>query len=224
MMQMELVSHALCPYVQRAAITLAEKQVPFTRRIVDLADKPGWFTAISPLGKVPLLRVGEDVLFESAAICDYLDETLMPRLHPADPVARARHRAWIEVASATLNDIWRFYTATEAATFAEALAAIALKFDRLEAELERHEGPYFGGGTFSLVDAAFAPVFRYFDIFDRHVAHGAFDGRPRLTAWRRSLAERPSVRAAVAPDYPALLDAFLRQRPSHLARRMQQAA
>ncbi|WP_370156555.1 glutathione S-transferase family protein [Ferrovibrio sp.] len=224
MMQMELVSHALCPYVQRAAITLAEKQVPFTRRIVDLADKPGWFTAISPLGKVPLLRVGEDVLFESAAICDYLDETLMPRLHPADPVARARHRAWIEVASATLNDIWRFYTATEAATFAEALAAIALKFDRLEAELERHDGPYFAGGTFSLVDAAFAPVFRYFDIFDRHVAHGAFDGRPRLAAWRRSLAERPSVRAAVAPDYPALLDAFLRQRPSHLARRMQQAA
>ena len=47
-----LVSHHLCPYVQRAAISLAEKGVPFERVDIDLANKPGWFKAISPLGKV----------------------------------------------------------------------------------------------------------------------------------------------------------------------------
>lgn len=52
-----LVSFALCPYVQRAAIVLAEKNVPFTRIDVDLDDKPDWFRAISPLGKVPLLQI-----------------------------------------------------------------------------------------------------------------------------------------------------------------------
>ncbi|MCV4777127.1 glutathione S-transferase N-terminal domain-containing protein, partial [Escherichia coli] len=45
-----LVSHALCPYVQRAAIVLAEKGVPFERRDIDLANKPSWFLKVSPLG------------------------------------------------------------------------------------------------------------------------------------------------------------------------------
>ena len=66
----QLVSHELCPYVQRAAIALAEKGVAFERADIDLAAKPDWFRAASPLGKVPLLLVdGGAVLFESAAIC-----------------------------------------------------------------------------------------------------------------------------------------------------------
>lgn len=100
---LELVSHHLCPYVQRAAIALTEKGIPFTRTYIDLNRKPDWFTAISPLGKVPLLRVrendGEVVLFESAVILEYLEETLPRSLHPADPLERARHRAWIEFGS-----------------------------------------------------------------------------------------------------------------------------
>ena len=91
---LKLVSHHLCPYVQRAVIALTEKGVPFTRENIDLANRPDWFKTISPTGKVPLLIVGgHHVLFESAAICDYLDETVEPRLHPEDPAERAQHRA-----------------------------------------------------------------------------------------------------------------------------------
>ena len=54
-----LISHHLCPYVQRAAIALAEKGMPFERIYIDLAAKPDWFKAISPLGKVPVLRVAD---------------------------------------------------------------------------------------------------------------------------------------------------------------------
>lgn len=107
-----LVSHYLCPYVQRAAITLAEKAAPFEIRYVDLSAKPDWFLAISPLGKVPLLIVrqgdgSETVLFESAVICEYLEETQSgARLHPADLLARARHRGWMEFGSSILSDLW----------------------------------------------------------------------------------------------------------------------
>ena len=80
-----LVSHHLCPYVQRAAIALAEKAVLFERAYIDLADKPAWFTNLSPLGKVPLLRVGEEVIFESSVIVEYLEETQPGPLHPHDP-------------------------------------------------------------------------------------------------------------------------------------------
>jgi glutathione S-transferase len=213
---LELVSHALCPYVQRAVIALIEKSVPFTRTVVDLENRPDWFKAISPLGKVPLLRVGDAVLFESAAIVDYLDETIEPRLHPADPLARARHRAMIEMSSTVLGDIWNLYSAADAAAFEDKRRILSDRFGRIESMLGG--GPYFAGDAFSLVDAAFGPVFRYFDAFDRVADLALFEDRPRLSAWRAALAARPSVRDAVADDYPERLLAFVRSRNGHLGR------
>lgn len=218
--RLELVSHHLCPYVQRAVIALTEKGVAHARAYIDLAAKPEWFTAISPLGKVPLLRVTAPdghaaVLFESAVICEYLEETRPRPLHPADPLARARHRAWIEFASAALADVAGLYSAADEATFVAKRARLTDKF----AWLERHlnAGPFFAGPRFALVDAAFAPLFRYFDTFERIGDFGFFAATPRVCAYRAALAARPSVRAAVAEDYPARLMAFLRRRDSYLA-------
>ena len=210
-----LVSFDLCPYVQRAAIALAEKGVPFQRRDVDLADKPAWFRAISPLGTVPLLQAADAVLFESAVIVEYLEDTQEPRLHPADPLARARHRAWMEFGSSILADIWTIETTPDRGAFDAKATLLREKFGRLEAELG--DGPYFAGERFSLVDAVYAPAFRYFDVFDRFADLGVFTGLPKVQTWRRSLAARPSVRAAVVPDYEARLEAFLRRQKSCLA-------
>lgn len=210
-----LVSHALCPYVQRAAIVLAEKGVPFERREVDLAHKPAWFLEISPLGKTPVLLVGGEPVFESAVICEYLDETVSPPLHPADPLQRARERGWMEFGSAVLNSIAGFYNAADEAALQARAAEIRARFVQLEAELGA--GPFFRGESFSLVDAVFGPVFRYFVIFEAIGDFGFFDGLPRVTQWRQVLAGRASVRDAVRRDYPERLLTFLRQRPSALA-------
>lgn len=210
-----LVSFDLCPYVQRAAIALAEKGVPFERRTVDLANKPDWFKAMSPLGKVPLLQVDDDVLFESSVIVEFLEETQSMPLLPADPLERARHRGWMEFGSSILGDIWTIETATDRAAFEAKRRILHEKFARLETELG--QGPWFAGDRFTLVDAVFAPVFRYFDVFDRIVDLGTFDGLTRVQAWRRALATRPSVRAAVVADYEARLETFLRRQNSHLA-------
>src|SRR4051794_21670632 len=117
MTRLKLISHPLCPYVQRAAIALAEKQTPFERVEIDLANKPDWFRAISPLGKTPALTVGDRTIFESAVILEYLEETLPHPLHPADPLTRAEHRAWIEFGSSILNDIAGLYSAPDAPGF-----------------------------------------------------------------------------------------------------------
>jgi glutathione S-transferase len=221
-----LVSHLLCPYVQRAAIALHEKGVPFERVVIDLSAKPDWFLAISPLGKVPLLRVqrpdgGETVLFESNVICEYIEETQPgARLHPEDPLARAEHRAWMEFGSAILADLWGYETTKDAEVFAQKRQALADKFARVEAALG--DGPFFAGERFSLVDAVFAPVFRYFEVFDRLVDSKLFDALPRVDAWRRALAARPSVRAAVVPEYPEHLMDFLRKHESLLLTRAEE--
>lgn len=215
-----LVSHHLCPYVQRVAVVLAEKRVPFERKTIDLANKPAWFTAISPLGKVPLLRVGNEVLFESAAICEYLEDTAPPSLHPANPLARAKHRAWMEFGSAILNTIGAFYNAPDVAGLESKRAELQAKFELIEQQLG--DGPYFAGGNFTIVDAVFGPVFRYFDVFDEIADFHVFDRTPKVRAWRRVLGERPSVRGAAPADYAARLEEFLEARNSALSALMQQ--
>jgi glutathione S-transferase len=214
--QLTLISHVLCPYVQRAVISLTEKQVPFKRIDVDLAAKPRWFTAISPLGKTPVLQVGDTAIFESAVILEYLEETQAFPLHPADPLRRAEHRAWIEFGSAVLNDIAGFYLAADETAFEQKVKALTDKFARLEARLD--PVPYFDGERFSLVDVVFGPVFRYFDAFDGIGDFGILADRPKVAAYRQALSMRPSVRAAVTADYNARLRKFLQTRNSHLSR------
>lgn len=213
-----LISHPLCPYVQRAAIVLKEKGVSFERRNIDLADKPDWFLKISPLGKTPVLLVDGEAIFESAVICEYLDETVRPRLHPKDLLARARHRGWMEVGSAVLNAVSVFYNAPHEVELATAVADLHRRFRMIESVLGT--GPYFEGQRFSMVDAVFGPVFRYFDVFDRTADFGFFHGLPKVIAWRNALARRASVREAVSPDYAALLSVFLLGRHSALSDRI----
>jgi glutathione S-transferase len=212
---LKLVSHKLCPYVQRAVIVLTEKGVPFERIDVDLSNKPEWFKKISPLGKTPVLLVDDTAIFESAVILEYLEETQPNPLHPADPLARAEHRAFIEFGSAVLNDIWGLYSAVDQAAFAAEVSALREKLLRVE---DRLKTPGFDGECFSLVDAVFGPVFRYFDAFDRIADFGILAGLPKTAAWRAALAARPSIQRAVSPEYPALLWEFYRTRGSHLSR------
>ncbi|MBA5778407.1 glutathione S-transferase family protein [Stappia sp. F7233] len=211
-----LVSHTLCPYVQRAAIAFAEKGVPFQRVYVDLSDKPDWFKQISPLGKVPVLKVGEESLFESAAIVEYLEDAYPNPLHPENAVTRARHRAYMEMGSNILNGIAGLYNAPDEAAFRAKAGELRQRFERIEEELK--DGPYFAGGKFTLVDAVFGPIFRYFDVFDRVDDFGILQGLEKVAAWRKALAERDSVKNAVGEDYPDLLRDFLRRRPSYLGR------
>jgi glutathione S-transferase len=214
-----LVSHKLCPYVQRAVISLTEKQVPFERVDVDLSNKPDWFKAVSPLGKTPVLKVGAAAIFESAVILEYLEETQQKPLHPADPLKRAEHRAAIELGSTILNDISGFYAAPAEAAFESKRALLAERLAWVEKCLDGE--PWFDGANFSLVDAVFGPIFRYFDVFDAIDDFGVLTAKSKLTKWRSNLAARSSVRDAVSPHYPRLLLDFLIGRNSHLSRIIQ---
>ena len=210
-----LISHPLCPYVQRAAIVLSEKGMAFERVNIDLACKPDWFLKISPLGKTPVLLVDGQPIFESAVICEYLDETASPRLHPQDALQRARHRGWVEFGSAVLNAIGAFYNSATEETLLTKAADIRDRFEQIETELT--ERPYFAGENFTMVDAVFGPVFRYFDVFEQFEDFGFFARTPRVRAWRTALAARASVKAAVSPGYEALLRPFLTRRESALS-------
>jgi glutathione S-transferase len=210
MTKLTLISSPTCPFVQRAVIALKEKDVAFDVIYVDLSNKPDWFLAISPLGKVPLLKIEREghpdaIVFESAVILEYLEETAPgPKLHPADPLERAQHRSWIEYGSTVLGDLYRFSSAKDDVELATAKQALTAKFSRLEATLG--QGQFFAGSHFSYVDAVFGPVFRQLDALETVVKTGVLDAFPKVSAWRSALAARPSVKTAVPADF---VDLFL---------------
>ena len=217
MSDLHLISHHLCPYVQRAAIVLAEKEIPHERTYIDLADKPGWFRALSPLGRVPLLQAGQAVIFESQVIAEYLDEVTPGSLHPRDPLEKARHRSWIEFGSETLNAVGAFYSARDAHTFEEKRSALAGKFERIEPEIA---GPLFAGESFHMIDGVWGTVFRYFDVFDRIADFRIMSELDRVRTWRAALAQRHSIAKAPPDGYPERLQQFLKRKDSRLSSMM----
>lgn len=222
--KLTLISFPTCPYVQRAVIALKEKGVPFEVVYIDLANKPDWFLAISPLGKVPVLKVERDglepaIVFESAVILEYLEETVTTkRLHPADALERAQHRSWIEFGSQVLGDLWRFGAAKDDAELASARQSLAAKLDRLETVIT---GPFFAGTDFSLVDAVFAPAFRQLDALETVVQTGLTANLPKISTWRSALSSRQSVQDAAPVDFAAL---YLRRLTDNGAHVLKQAA
>jgi glutathione S-transferase len=154
-------------------------------------------------------------LFESNVICEYIEDTQGgARLHPQDALTRAQHRAWMEFGSTILSELWGLETTGDAAVFEAKRKSVVSKFERVEGALG--EGPFFSGRDFGLVDAVFAPIFRYFDVFDQLTDLSIFSDTPKVRAWRKELAKRPSARTAVGSDYPDLLHAFLVRHDAHM--------
>lgn len=218
-MAYQLISFVLCPYVQRSVITLKEKQVPFDITYIDLNNPPDWLLAISPMGKVPVLRMDQDrVLFESAVINEYLDETNPPPLHPQDPWRRAHNRAWIEFGSSMLASQYRLLMAADETALAQERDELLADLQHVERQL--NEGPFFNGAVFSLVDAAYAPLLWRFDLMERRYPQGLFAKTPKVAAWCAALMAKPAVRDSVVPDFEEQFTTYYAEHGGLLARKL----
>ena len=185
-------------------IALRAKNVDYDVTYVDLRNKPEWFLKLSPHGKVPVLVVDGVPLFESNAIAEYLDETVAPRLHPEDPNARARNRAWTDFVpdfSAALRSV--SYADTEE-SMAKGVAETAPKaLRKLETALEGrgNDGPYFNGAALSLVDCAYAPFLQRLALVEREAKTGVLKDFPLVQAWSDALMSNESVTGSLPPDF-----------------------
>ena len=215
----ELISFALCPFVQRARTILLEKGIEHTVKYIDLSEPPAWFFDISPLEKVPVLLVDGEPLFESMVIVEYLDEITPGSLYPADPFKKAQNRSWIEYGNDILSTTFTLMTTTDEKEFKRAVATLDDRFDILEEDV-LGEGPYFNGDNFSVVDAVYAPVFRFHNAIQAIEAQGLFEDRPLLTAWGENLLAHPAVKACVPDSYESDLDIWLKDRESILSAKM----
>lgn len=211
-MKLELVSFKLCPFVQRSVITLLEKGHDFQITYINLDDPPQWFKDISPLGKVPVLQVGEEVLFESAVINEYVDEITPPSLHPQNPLIKAKNRAWIEFGSELLMAQFRFVMSQDKNSYETNLKELKEKLQRLENVLSG--GSFFNGEEFSLVDTAYAPLFMRLKLLEKF-ANIDF-ALPKIQRWSAALLAKESVQKSVVDDFAELFEKRLKSANSYL--------
>jgi glutathione S-transferase len=206
-MQLHLISFKTCPFVQRAVITLKHKKIDYDITFIDLADPPDWFIELSPLKKVPVLKVDDEVLFESAIINEYLDDITGGELQPSDSLARAKNRAWVEFASNMLGNLYMMKMSKDEERYNKYRDTLVDQLHRVEKRLG--DGPWFNGDEFSLADTAFAPFFRQNSVAQNRMSVIDPASMPKVTAWGERLLALPEVRDSVVDEFEDLyLDAM----------------
>lgn len=210
----ELISFKLCPFVQRAVIILKYKQVPFDVTYIDLGSPPDWFKALSPLGKVPVLKVNDEVLFESSVIQEYLDEITPPSLIPSDPLIKAKNRAWIAFGGEVIMHVPQLMQATCEEDYTATKKELVEKLSRLQ---EVHsQKTYFNGEDFSLIDAAYAPLFMRLSIFEKHCGVNFLEDLPLIKRWSETLLSMDCVKESVVTELPMLYAGALKKTEGYL--------
>ena len=212
--QLELVSFKVCPFVQRSVVALNEKQVTFKLTHIMPGDEPEWFKEVSPLGKVPVLLVDGQPVFESAVISEYLDEVYTPTLHPADPLEKARHRSWIEFCSDLLGTQYRMVTARDQDGFEKNLVQLKQGLARVATNLSE-QAPFFSGEHLRLVDTTYAPLFMRMAIVER-VFKVDFGMSERVRAWSDALLARESVKHSVVENFEEVFMMFLKKQNGYM--------
>lgn len=216
-MKLELISSRRCPFVQRSIILLAHKGVGHRVSWVDPYRPPVWFSRLSPLGKVPVLRIDDRIaLFESAVINEFIDEVTPGRLHPSDPLLKAQNRSWIQFGNGCLSDTYALLTVGSARQFEAVVLRLRVSLERLDAAFGK--GPFFNGSEFALIDAAWAPLFIRLRLLGILIGLRLLDECGRLAMWSRTLLALPAVQQADRPELPALLEALARSADGHAAR------
>ncbi len=189
-------------YVRSCRMALEEKGVAY--ELVESTPRDDDQKARHPFGKIPSLTHGEVNVFESFAICRYVDEAFDGLgLQPADPAGRAHMTQWVSVFIDYVYDmtmraivIQRVIVPRYGGETDEAIVKDgAERFQGPLKVIEAHLGAnaYFAGDDMTIADLFFAPCLDYF----RLMPEGAvLADHPNTTAWLEKMCARDSAKAA----------------------------
>lgn len=211
-MTLELIYFKACPFAQRTLIALETLGITFQKTLINPMDKPAWMADLTPMGQIPLLRVdGETVLFDSSAICEYLNDSHQGGLLPEDPLQRGRHRMMIEFAGECQKDFAGLISAAHEEAFNQARDALLKKLTWLEKQVSEKD-PLFAGKNLSLMDIAYAPLFLRMKHLQEIVPFYTPSDLPRLQRWGENLLAEEAVKASIEGKFSMIFTMVIKSR------------
>lgn len=196
MSSLQFYSNDVCPFAYRVRLTLAEKAIAHEVHTIDLLNIPDWYYDISPTGKVPLVKHGNDVVWESTVINEFLEDAYPDTpLLPEDPVARAHARIWIEFCNTAFQPNYCGLVFELDESKHEAIRTVlqeSLKtMDKGLAETA--PGPYWLGEQLSLVDLTYYPFFEHAPVLSHYRGFDIPTEYTHIHRWLAAIRKRPSV-------------------------------
>ncbi|WP_373270773.1 glutathione S-transferase N-terminal domain-containing protein [Nostoc sp. T09] len=200
MAEITIYSAVVCPYAHRSRLVLLEKGVDFDLIEIDLQNKPANFTDISPYSKVPVIKHGNERVWESAIINEYLDEVFPePSLLPKDAISRAQARIWIDFANTRFVPAFSsLLRSQDSQTQKQATQELELHLRFIENEglgKLSSNGPYWFGEAISLVDLTFYPWFERWSAIEHYRGFKLPKEFTRIQRWWDAVSQREAVKA-----------------------------
>ncbi|MDJ0581491.1 glutathione S-transferase family protein [Crocosphaera sp.] len=200
-------TNAWCPFCERVWLALEEKQIPFEVELIDLRNKPKWYTDLVPTGLVPAVKIDGELVYESKSILLSLEENFTKHgLLPEDKQEKEIALEMIEACekgnfsragyqfllgkplNSTIEDL------SEKELIAELQENFETQLNQLEKALEKYPSDYFMR-DFGLVDimyipsierlAANLPTFRGYHLLGN-------EKYPLLNRWLKAMNKRPN--------------------------------
>lgn len=204
-MSLELFGHHFSSYTWKALIALYAAEVDFEFRVVD-ADHPENVEVVQsagPLGKFPVLRDGENMLFEATSIIEYIANRYAPAemLVPSQPDAavgiRMLDRVFDNYVMSPVQQVVDEYLRDAENPDKTRVEEARAKLDRSYAWLEGWLTFYPALDQVTLIECAAAPSLFYADW-----VHPIAESFPRLRGWRAHLLSLPPVARCVDDARP----------------------
>jgi len=199
MTTLQIIGVPQSSFVRTVRMACIEKGVAYTLDPARPHSPP--VDAIHPLGRTPVMRHGDLALFESKAICTYVDLAFEgPPLIPRDPRGAARTEQWISLLITTFDPVMiRQYLmayfsglpdgAPDRVRIEAALPKMREYLTLLETELGRR--PCLAGPEFTLADAYLLPLIHYLRKLPE--SSEMLRDLPALDGWYRRIGARPSA-------------------------------
>ncbi|HEY0482593.1 MAG TPA: glutathione S-transferase N-terminal domain-containing protein [Kofleriaceae bacterium] len=196
---MKIFGHPMSTCARKVLMTLAETNTAYEFELVDLMKgehKQPAHLARQPFGQVPALQDGDFELYESRAMCRYINEKANGPLIPRDLRDRARMEQWISIETSNftghvmkfvLHHVFKREQTPQVLEAAQAGLETALVI--MDKQLTAQ--PFIAGGTFTLADISFMP---YIEYAINTPAKDQFSKHPHVMAWWNKISERPTWR------------------------------
>ncbi len=187
---------------RKVLMTLAETNTPYEMVVIDFAKgehKQETHLRHQPFGRIPALDDGGFEMFESRAMCRYINDKANGKLVPSDIKARAKMEQWISIETSEFTPSamkfvyqYAFHRPQEPSVLEAATKALELTCGVMEKQLA--QTPFLAGADFSIADVCFMP---YLEYTVPTPAKEIFAKYPHVMSWWNKLAERRTWRKVI---------------------------